>query len=283
MFTVDVKQEYNNNNNNFVPSLCYFASSLSLAFFYFLYFIHSLTYSLKTCSFTHLLIHSFAFLLYALFHVFSCASSFTELLFAHSLAFFPPYLLTCLLPTSPFTHSQARSLACCLPSFLTRLFIHFLAHILLGCLLFLCLHPSLVTTLVCSAVSFFPQSLIHALVRSLALLLTHSLTHLHFLSFSLFHLLARPLHFAFTHSLACLHVLSLTPLLLPLPPSFTHLLARSRTYSLACFLLPLVTELVIGPGPLLDFSKKVCSLGFIVNPSRDPIVTLIALSRLHTS
>ena len=260
-------------------------STLWLAFFHLLYFTHSLTYSLKTCSFTHLLTHSFAFLLYAHLLVLSCASSFTELLYAHSLAFSSHHSLTCSIACflSPplLTHWPIYLLVASLPSSLVPSFTCSLTY-LLASLLVPCLHPSLVTTLVCSVVSFFPPSFIHALVCSLALLLTHSLTQLPFP-----HSLARPTASFRFHSLisllTCSFTHSRTPLLLPLPSSFTHSLVCSRTYSLSCFLLPLVTELAIGPGPLLDFFKKVCSLGFIIYPSRDPVLILTALSRLHTS
>ena len=150
-----------------------------------------------------------------------------------------------------------------------------------------CLHPSLVTTLVCSVVSCFLHSFIHALVYLFVCFVPDSLSHS--LTFFLFfpHSLARPTASFRIHSLTSLLACSCThwrtPLLLSLPLSFTHSLARSRAYSFAFFLLTLVTELAIGLGPLLDFSKKVCSLGLIIYPSRDPIVTLIALSRLHTS
>ena len=218
-----------------LPRSVVWPSSLSLAFFHLLYFTHSLPYSLKTCSFTGLLTHSFAFLLYAYLLVLSCASSFTELLFAHSLAFFPPYSLTCsiacFLPPLLLTHWPVHLLAASLPSSLVPSFTSSLTY-LFACLLVPCLHPSLVTTLVCSVVSSFPHSFIHALVRSLVLFLTHSLTHLPFFSFPPIHLLARPLHFAFTHSLACLHVLSLTRALPCFFPFLLHSLIRSLAQEL---------------------------------------------------
>ena len=101
----------------------------------------------------------------------SFASSFTKLLFAHSLAFLSPYSLTCsiacFLPPPLLTHWPVHLLAASLPSSLFPSFICSLTY-LLACLHVPCLHPSLVTTLVCSVVSFFlPPLSTHSFVRLL--------------------------------------------------------------------------------------------------------------------
>ena len=271
--------------HSFPRSVIWLPLSRSLSSIFFISFTLSRTYSKLAHSLTYSLIRSLSYFMLTFVSFLVLPPSLNYFSLTHWLSLPLIYSLACFLPPL-FTHSQARSLACCLPSFFTRLFIHLLAHIPARLLAFSL--PSSLTSYQTSLLGcFLFSSLPDPRTRSFACIVADTLSHS--FTFSLFFplSLARPTASFRLHSLtillACSFTHSLTPLLLPLPPSLTHSLARSRTYSLACFLLPLVTELVIGTGPLLDFSKKVCSLGFIVYPSRDPVVTLIALSRLHTS
>ena len=145
------------------------------------------------------------------------------------------HLLNRLLPISPFTHSMARSLACCLPPFLTRPFIHLLAHIP-ACLLS-CSLPSSLTSYHTSLLRyFFFPSFLYALAHSFACFVPFSLAHLPFSLFPSFtYSPDRFISPSLTHSLACLHVLSLTR---SLPCFFPFI------HSFACSLKTLLARLL---------------------------------------
>ena len=106
-----------------VPSLCCLAF-LSLARFLPSSLFHSLTHSKRAHSLTYLLIRSHSCFMLTHLLVLSRASSFTELHFAHSLAFFSPYPLTslivCFLPPPILT--PVHLLAASLPSSLVTAF-----------------------------------------------------------------------------------------------------------------------------------------------------------------
>ena len=122
---------------------------------------HSLTYSL-ICSLSYFMLTCLSYLCFLLHGItFRSLAGFLSPLFTH--------LLDRLLRTSPFTLSLARSLVCCLPPFLTRPFIHLLAHIparLLPCSL-----PSSLTnyhtSLLRCFLFFLPPLSTHSFVRLL--------------------------------------------------------------------------------------------------------------------
>ena len=101
---------------------------LSLARFIPSSITHSFIHSQLAHSLAYSLVCSVAYFLLIHLLVLSRASQLNELLFTRSLAVSIPLItqmLNRLLPTPPppptsFTHSFARSLACCLPPFLTR-------------------------------------------------------------------------------------------------------------------------------------------------------------------
>ena len=150
-----------------------FGLHLSLACFLPSSLFHSLSHVLTQNWLIHSPTHSFVrFLTSCSLACPIFASSFTELLFAHSLAFFPLYSLTCsiacFVPPPLLSHWPVH-LFCCLPPFLTRPFIHLLAHIharLLPCSL-----PSSLTSYHTSLLScflfFLPPLSTHSFVRLL--------------------------------------------------------------------------------------------------------------------